>query len=454
MTTSTVTQPDAIATVLERMRGFGDRPALFHRNTLLSYREFVGEIDAWTQRLRAEGVGAGTVCVVMGDYTPRSCAIMFALMQLAAIAVPLTAVSTRDPSELMEMAGVRLYIEPDAAGGPVVRTLAPQAENALIESFRPGGKPGLVVFTSGSTGKPKGILHDFERVMRKFVRQRAGWRTVLFLMFDHFGGMNTLLSTFAYGGVGVCLEQRVPDVVCRTIEAARATLLPTTPTFLNLLLVSNAHRTSDLSSVELITYGTEVMPAATLERVRAAFPRAQIKQTYGLSELGVLRSRSEDDASTWVRIGGDGFEVKVKENLLYVRSEANMIGYLNAPSPFDDEGWMCTGDEVEVRGDYMRILGRKSELINVGGQKVYPAEIETVLLQADNVSDATVFGVPHPIMGHAIHARVTLASPEDPASVNQRLRTYCSERLTRHKIPMRFVIAETGQYSARFKKVR
>jgi len=454
MTTSTVTQPDAIATVLERMRGFGDRPALFHQNTLLSYREFVGEIDAWTQRLRAEGVGAGTVCVVMGDYTPRSCAIMFALMQLAAIAVPLTAVSTRDPSELMEMAGVRLYIEPDAAGGPVVRTLAPQAENALIESFRPGGKPGLVVFTSGSTGKPKGILHDFERVMRKFVQQRAGWRTVLFLMFDHFGGMNTLLSTFAYGGVGVCLEQRVPDVVCRTIEAARATLLPTTPTFLNLLLVSNAHRTSDLSSVELITYGTEVMPAATLERVRAAFPRAQIKQTYGLSELGVLRSRSEDDASTWVRIGGDGFEVKVKENLLYVRSEANMIGYLNAPSPFDDEGWMCTGDEVEVRGDYMRILGRKSELINVGGQKVYPAEIETVLLQADNVSDATVFGVPHPIMGHAIHARVTLASPEDPASVNQRLRTYCSERLTRHKIPMRFVIAETGQYSARFKKVR
>jgi long-chain acyl-CoA synthetase len=311
-----------------------------------------------------------------------------------------------------------------------------------------------VVFTSGSTGKPKGILHDFERVMRKFVQQRAGWRTVLFLMFDHFGGMNTLLSTFAYGGVGICLEQRVPEVVCRTIEAARATLLPTTPTFLNLLLVSNAHRTSDLSSVELITYGTEVMPAATLERVRAAFPKAQIKQTYGLSELGVLRSRSEGDASTWVRIGGDGFEVKVKDNQLWVRSEANMIGYLNAPSPFDGEGWMCTGDEVEVRGDYMRILGRKSELINVGGQKVYPAEIETVLLQAGNVAEATVFGVPHAIMGHAIHARITLNEPEEQSSVNQRLRTYCSEHLTRHKIPMRFIVATEAQHSARFKKVR
>jgi acyl-CoA synthetase (AMP-forming)/AMP-acid ligase II len=450
----TDTQPDAIATVLERMRGFGDRPALFHQNALSSYRAFTQDIDAWTDRLRAEGIGAGTVCVVMGDYSPKSCAILFALMRLTAIAVPLTAVSTRDPSELMEMAGAAFYIEPDATGGPVIKPLAPQSQNDLIESFRPRGKPGLIVFTSGSTGKPKGILHDFERVMRKFVQQRAGWRTVLFLMFDHFGGMNTLLSTFAYGGVGICLDQRVPEVVCRTIEASRATLLPTTPTFLNLLLVSNAHRTSDLSSVELITYGTEVMPATTLERVRAAFPRAQIKQTYGLSELGVLRSRSEDDASTWVRIGGDGFEVKVKDNLLWVRSEANMIGYLNAPSPFDDDGWMCTGDEVEVRGDYMRILGRKSELINVGGQKVYPAEIETVLLQADNVSDATVFGVPHAIMGHTIQARVTLTEPEDPAAVNQRLRAWCSERLTRHKIPMRFIIAETAQHSARFKKVR
>jgi acyl-CoA synthetase (AMP-forming)/AMP-acid ligase II len=445
---------DAIAIMLERMRGFGDRPALFHEGALSSYRDFTREIDAWTDRLRAAGIGAGTICVVMGDYTPRSCAIMYALMQLTAIAVPLTSVSTREPAELMEMAGVEFYIEPGAPDGPIVKALSPQSQNHLIEAFRPQGKPGLVVFTSGSTGKPKGILHDFERVMRKFVQQRAGWRTVLFLMFDHFGGMNTLLSTFAYGGLGICLDQRVPESVCRAIEAARATLLPTTPTFLNLLLISNAHRTSDLSSVELITYGTEVMPDATLERVRAAFPRAQIKQTYGLSELGVLRSRSADDGSTWVRIGGEGFEVKIRDNLLWVRSEANMIGYLNAPSPFDDDGWMCTGDEVEVRGSYMRILGRKSDLINVGGQKVYPAEIETILLQADNVKDATVFGVPHAIMGHAIHARVTLVAPEEPAAVNQRLRAYCSGRLTRHKIPMRFIITTEAQHSARFKKVR
>ena len=445
---------DAIAIMFERMRGFGDRPALFYRGETQSYLALTREIDAWTARLRSEGIGPGSVCVIFGDYTPRSCAILWALMVLGAVSVPLTPVTSPDLSELISMAGVKYFIRPDEEGGPRIEALTPTVQNELIEKFQPRGTPGLVVFTSGSTGKPKGILHDFERVTRKFVAKRPGWRTVLFLMFDHFGGMNTLLSTFAYGGVGICLEQRVPDIVCRTIEAARATLLPTTPTFLNLMLASNVHRTYDLSSIQLITYGTEVMPAATLERVRAAFPKAQIKQTYGLSELGVLRSRSEDDTSTWVKIGGEGFEVKVKDGLLWVRSEANMVGYLNAPNPFDEEGWLCTGDEVEVRGEYMRILGRKSDLINVGGQKVYPAEVETVLLQADNVVEAAVFGAPHPIMGQAVHARVTLAQPESLPVLNERLRKFCVKRLARYKVPMRFVVATEEQHGARFKKIR
>ena len=71
----------------------------------------------------------------------------------------------------------------------------PQSE--LIDAFRERRSPGLVVFSSGSTGTPKGILQDCERVMRKFVQQRRGWRTVLFLMLDHFGGFNTLLSIYS-----------------------------------------------------------------------------------------------------------------------------------------------------------------------------------------------------------------------------------------------------------------
>lgn len=132
-----------------------------------------------------------------------------------------------------------------------------------------------------------------------------------------------------------------------------------------------------------------------------------------------------------------------------------MIGYLNAPSPFDSDGWMCTGDRVEVRGEYIRILGRECEVINVGGQKVFPVEVETVLLQADNVCDVTVYGARHPLMGQVVHARVSLHQPEDATALSERLRRFCLERMARYKLPVKFVVvSEEEQRSARFKKVR
>ena len=186
-------------------------------------------------------------------------------------------------------------------------------------------------------------------------------------------------------------------------------LLPTTPTFLNLLLLSEAYRSHDLSSLKLITYGTEVMPDSTLQRLHEAFPGVRLQQTYGLTELGILRSKSQDSSSAWVKVGGEGIETKVVDGTLWVKAPSAMVGYLNAPSPFDAEGWMNTEDLVDVNGEYVRFLGRKSQIINVGGAKVYPAEVESVLLQMPNVADATVYGQPNPITGHIVAARLTLA---------------------------------------------
>jgi acyl-CoA synthetase (AMP-forming)/AMP-acid ligase II len=449
-----MTELQAIDTVFARMRAKGDAPAMWWRGRAYSYAEMLEAVDAWDSRLRGDGVGSGTVCAVLGDYSPATCSMFFALMRARAILVPFTVAGSAEMAALSDIAGVERLYRFGPSDEAVIERFTPSGPNDLVASFRDRGMPGLIVFTSGSTGKPKGILHDCERVMRKFVAERRGWRTLLFLMMDHFGGFNTMLSAFAYGGVAICAPERTPEGVARTITDARVTLLPTTPTFLNLLLASGSYRAFDLSSVELITYGTEVMPDATLQRVRTIFPNAQVKQTYGLSELGVLRSKSESDDSVWVKIGGDGFEVRVKNDMLWVRSEANMVGYLNAPSPFDEEGWMCTGDHVEVRGEYMRILGRSSDMINVGGQKVFPAEVEEVLLRAPNVVEAAVFGVKHPLLGHVVHARVTTAGTEDPAELGVRLRRFCLDHMAKYKVPVRFVAAEGAQHSERFKKLR
>ena len=112
-------------------------------------------------------------------------------------------------------------------------------------------------------------------------------------------------------------------------------------------------------------------------------PTSKLLQTYGLTELGILRSQSREPDSLWVRVGGEGFETKIVDGRLWIRAESAMLGYLNAPSPFDADGFFDTGDLVEVDGEWIRILGRESEIINVGGSKVYPAEVESVLLELD-----------------------------------------------------------------------
>lgn len=445
---------NAVDTYFARLEESDEAPALHQDGIEYTYRQLLERCDSWSRFLETNEIGAGTVCAFSGDYSFETCSLILALIRAKTIFAPLTPAVQSEASKFLAIAGVEVVISRDAEGAWVAARTGLESDNELVKAFRREVTAGLVVFTSGSTGEPKGILHNCERVMRKFAKAREPHRTILFLLMDHFGGFNTLLGVFANRGVGICPTDRSPEAVCEAVERGRATLLPTTPTFLNLLITSGAYRNHDLSSVQLITYGTEVMSDATLQRVHDVFPNAKLKQTYGLSELGVLRSESEGDASTFVRLGGRGFEVKIVDDTIWIRSEANMVGYLNAPSPFDSEGWLCTGDKVEQKDEFVRILGRDSDMINVGGQKVFPVEVETVLCDAPNIRDAAVYAVRHPLLGSVVNATVTLAEPEDPASLRERLRAHCSSRLARYKVPVKIEIAHDLVVSDRYKKMR
>jgi acyl-CoA synthetase (AMP-forming)/AMP-acid ligase II len=250
------------------------------------------------------------------------------------------------------------------------------------------------------------------------------------------------------------VPDRNPETVCRAIAQNQVHTLPTSPTFLNLMLISGAWQQHDMSSLKVIAYGTEPMPESTLKRLHDALPEVSLVQTYGMSELGVLRSRSRDSQSLWIKFSGDGFQTKIVEGVLWVKAETAMLGYLNAPDLFDAEGWLNTQDAVEVDGEYLRILGRASDLINVGGQKVYPAEVENHLLQLDNVQDVSVFAKPHPMMGHVVGARFTLKAPEPLADFKRRMHAFCRGKLANFQIPLLVELTETDQFGVRFKKMR
>lgn len=440
--------------LLERMGTFGDGPAVVRQDRVVSYAELLALVDDCRLALDHAGVTPGTVATLEGEFSPSATAMLLALTDRRAIVVPLTRSVAAHRDEFLDVAEVQVTIALDDQDRWHIDRRATTPANALTRQLIDAGQPGLVLFSSGSTGKSKAAIHDLGRLLEKFQTVRQQKCTLSFLLLDHIGGINTLLHTLSNGGTVVTVTERDGESVCRAIAQHRVQVLPTSPTFLNLLLLSQAHLRHDLSSLELVTYGTEPMPESTLQRVREALPHVRLQQTYGLSELGILRSKSRDSGSLWVKVGGEGFETKIVDGTLRIRARSAMLGYLNAPSPFDAEGWMDTQDQVEVDGEWLRILGRRSEIINVGGQKVYPAEVESVLLQIDGIADATVRGEAHPIMGHIVTARVVLAQPETLTDLKRRVRMFCAERLAPHKIPMKIEIATGDQHGARFKKMR
>ena len=431
-----------------------ERDAIVWKDEIYPYNFLLERIHYWRGKIQSEAIPSGTVTPLEADFSPNSIALFLALIEHGSILVPLTAsVEARKP-EFIKIAQGEVSLTIDAGDRSTIEKLPHCANHEFYQKLRQLRRPGLVLFSSGSTGKSKAVVHDFVRLLEKFRVRRNRLRTITFLLYDHIGGVNTMLYTLSNGGCIVTVQVRSPDAVARAIEKYQVELLPTSPTFLNLLLLSEAYKRYDLSSLKTITYGTEPMPESTLKRIHEIFPQVQLLQTYGLSELGILRSKSKDSTSLWVKVGGHGFETKVVDGILWIRAQSAMMGYLNAANPFDEEGWMNTEDEVEVDGDYIRILGRRTDIINVGGQKVYPAEVESVLMHIDNVRDATVYGEKNPITGHIVAARVSLFKPEDLMQLKKRVRAFCKDRLASYKIPVRFEIAEQEQISGRYKKLR
>lgn len=454
MRTNRIAGDDMNNSLLRRFCLFGDADAIVFDGVTYSYDYLLRSVEEWRGCLDLHQVEQGQVVALEGQYSPESCAGLLALIDRGAIIVPLTSLPAAKRDEFLDIAQVEVVIQLDGQKGRRCQRTHRHADHELFGPLRRDGRPGLVLFSSGTSGRSKASVLDFGKVLGRYGDPKRPRRTLTFLNLDHIGGINTLLHTLSQGGAVVTVPERTPDGVFAAIAEHRAQVLPTTPTFLNMTLISGAHERYDTGSLELITYGTEPMPLRTLQRLKAAFPHVRFKQTYGLSELGILPTRSKSDDTLWLQLGTAGFEHKIIDGVLWVRSDMAMLGYLNAPAEFDADGFFNTQDAVETDGDYIRILGRRSEIINVGGEKVYPSEVENVLLEAANVAEATVSGRASPVTGMLVKATIQLAEPEDERSAVRRVRAYCRQRLEPYKVPAVIEVSSARQHSDRFKKIR
>ena len=444
--------------LLERFRDNADKIAIIDDGKSYTYGELLkGILDLSSTTLK--GI-KNKVVAIIGGYSFYNIALFLALYENKNIIVPL--VECNETALKESMADIKINAEIlEFPNSKFHKLEFPNLEfletndkkHAIIENLFRQNHAGLVLFSSGSTGKPKAMVHDLDTLISSFeVKKPRKLNMLLFLLFDHIGGINTLLNILATLSTAIIPKYRNSDEICALIEKYKISVLPSNPTFLNLILMSNAHKKYDLSSLKMITYGTEAMSESLLARLKATFKKVKFLQTFGTSETGILNTSSKSSGSTYIKL--NDAEYKIVNGELWIKSKTQILGYLNADMSAFEDGWFKTGDLVLRDAEYLKIVGRSKELINIGGKKALPSEIESVIMELENIADCVVYGEKNAITGQSVVCDVVLKSDMAKDELKKLIRSTCASKLERYKIPSKINVVEKIAFTNRFKKVR
>lgn len=440
--------------MLETLSLFTDKIAIVHRGDTFTYGQLLQKIHFYRD-IYLTHIPKKSCVAIVSDYSIDAIALFLALAEKQTIIVPLASTLANEIDEKISIAqcnyAIRLNDEI-----PLITEYQTTSLHPMLATLHQLSHAGLILFSSGSTGKPKAMVHDLSHLFEHYdAKKPKNLVMLLFLMFDHIGGLNTMLNILSMGATMVIPENRNPEHICDLIERYRIAVLPSSPTFLNLIIMSGAWERYDLSSLRMITYGTETMPESLLLKLKTIFPKIKFLQTFGTSETGIATTSSKSSDSTLMRIEDASFEYKIIDGTLWLKSDTQVLGYLNASMESFQEGWFNTGDLVEVSVDgFLRIIGRSKEVINVGGQKLMPSEVESIILMMPQIQDCMVSAKPNAITGQSVAVEVVLKNPHDEQSIKKMIRAFCKEHLENYKIPTHVSVVEQTNFSDRFKKMR
>lgn len=320
----------------------------------------------------------------------------------------------------------------------------------LLQVPPPGGDAGgrVLVTTSGTTGTPKVVVHDPRTLASRALRTASGAAQATWLLTYHpgsFAGLQVVLTALVGNGELIAADDLSAPSLAKACKSAHPTHVSGTPTFWRSLLmcVPADERNWPLQH---ITLGGEVADQPTLDHVRAAFPKARISQIYASSEAGALFAVHDGRSgfpARWLEEGTEGSRLRIRDAVLEIRSPRAMLGYLgsNAQPVSTQDGWLTSGDLVEVVGDRVMFRGRADDVINVGGAKVLPEEVETTLRGVDGVHEVKVYGQRNPIVGAIVCADVVAIDPSRSAEIRAAIVGLAPASLRPHQVPrvVRFV---------------
>ena len=432
-----------------------DQTAIIYDGKKYSYNELYIKIKEIESFIKGK-IKSGEVVAILADYSFVSIALFFALYENKNIIAPITSTSQKEiDGKVKESFSTKIInLENEKL---VITNIKSEASHKIINDLQTSKCAGLILFSSGSTGAPKAMIHNLDTLVDSYGdKKQKQINMLVFLMFDHIGGINTMLNILSMNATMIIPQNRNADDICKLIEEYKIAVLPSSPTFLNLILINRSYEKYDLSSLRMITYGTETMPEGLLNRLKAVFSKVKFLQTFGTSETGIAATSSKSSNSTFMKIDDENLEYKIVDNELWLRSKTQILGYLNrSMESFTNDGWFKTGDLVELDNEgFIKIIGRNKEIINVGGQKVLPSEVESVLLGMDEIEDCLVYGEQNAITGQSVSCDVVLKHGIDDSGFKILVRKFCKDKLDNFKIPTRVNVVQKTEFTERFKKSR
>jgi acyl-coenzyme A synthetase/AMP-(fatty) acid ligase len=343
--------------------------------------------------------------------------------------------------------------QPDRWGGSdIALIVSAQLPLQAAKPARTERATEWLMLTSGTSGVPKIVGHTLEALTGAILAERPAkgpapvWAT--FYDIRRYGGLQIFLRAILSGGSMVLSDphEALGDHVAR-LNARGVSHISGTPSHWRKLLMSGSAAHFSPAYVRL---SGEIADQAVLDGLKAAFPNASVGHAYASTEAGVgfaVNDGLEGFPASYLG-NRNGVEMKVVDGSLRIRSTRTAHAYIgrNAAALTDEDGFVDSGDIVELRGDRYYFVGRRGGIINIGGLKVHPEEIEAVINRHADVRMSRAKSRRSPITGGIVVADVVLTEGTDPArakEIREQILAQCRAQLAAHKVPavIRFVEA-------------
>jgi long-chain acyl-CoA synthetase len=321
------------------------------------------------------------------------------------------------------------------------------------------GNVAELMYTSGTTGMPKGVMrtHANARAISRFAIRGFGYRSddiiAIVMPMSHSSALASQMMPFVeIGGTIVLIERFDPSALIDSILAEGVTCLRAVPTIFRALLRSQRFCAGELASLRLLMNSSAAIDPETYIALKKRFPRIEIVNSYGLTEASTntilpdsMALKRPDSIGTPI----EGIEMAIRddqgnpvevgaEGEIWVRGEHVFLAYWQQPevtrAAITEDGWLRTGDLGHCDSEcFYYFHGRKDDLINCGGRKYSPLEVENCILELPEVADVAVLGVPHKILGQVAKAYVVFKP--DSSHNGKEIARHCARRLASHKVP-------------------